>query len=114
MAKGLDCGTSFYIAATEDTIKKQRNAFLTVDGEVNQVKRMLKRQGIPFVEKANKVHIVGQHAFNYAQIFSTAELKRPMKSGLLNPTEKDSLPVLNAIVGELLGDAIENTCVKGY
>lgn len=112
MAKGLDCGTSFYIAATEDTIKKQRNAFLTVDGEVNQVKRMLKRQGIPFVEKANKVHIVGQHAFNYAQIFSTAELKRPMKSGLLNPTEKDSLPVLNAIIGELLGDAKENeTCV---
>ena len=112
MAKGLDCGTSFYIAATEDTIKKQRNAFLTVDGEVTQVKRMLKRQGIPFVEKASKVHIVGKHAFNYAQIFSTAELKRPMKSGLLNPTERDSLPVLNAIIGELLGEAKENeTCV---
>ena len=43
MAKGLDCGTSFYITATEDRIKKQRNAFLTVDGEVTQVKRMLKR-----------------------------------------------------------------------
>ena len=112
MAKGLDCGTSFYIAATEDKIKKQRNAFLTVDGEVSQVKRMLKRQGIPFVEKAGKIHIVGQHAFNYAQIFSTAELKRPMKSGLLNPTEKDSLPVLNAIIGELLGDATDKeTCV---
>ena len=112
MAKGLDCGTSFYIAATEDRIKKQRNAFLTVDGEVNQVKRMLKRQRIPFVEKAGKIHIVGQHAFNYAQIFSTAELKRPMKSGLLNPTEKDALPVLNAIIGELLGDAKEGeTCV---
>ncbi len=112
MAKGLDCGTSFYIAATEELVKKQRNAFLTVDGEVNQVKRMLKRQGIPFVEKASKVHIVGQHAFNYAQIFSTAELKRPMKSGLLNPTEKDALPVLNAIIGELLGDAKDGeTCV---
>ena len=112
MAKGLDCGTSFYIAATEDRIKKQRNAFLTVDGEVNQVKIMLKRQRIPFVEKAGKIHIVGQHAFNYAQIFSTAELKRPMKSGLLNPTEKDALPVLNAIIGELLGEAKEGeTCV---
>ena len=55
MAKGLDCGTSFYIAATEDTIKKQRNAFLTVDGEVTQVKRMLKRQGIPYVEKNKKI-----------------------------------------------------------
>ena len=51
MAKGLDCGTSFYICATEDSIKKQRNAFLTVDGDPNQVKRMLKRQRIPFVEK---------------------------------------------------------------
>ena len=112
MAKGLDCGTSFYIAATEDTIKKQRNAFLTVDGEVKQVKLMLKRQRIPFVEKAGKVHIVGQHAFNYAQIFSTSELKRPMKSGLLNPTEKDALPVLNAIIGELLGEAKDGeTCV---
>ena len=112
MAKGLDCGTSFYIAATEDIIKKQRNAFLTVDGEVSQVKRMLKRQAIPFVEKAGKIHIVGQHAFNYAQIFSTAELTRPIKSGLLNPTEKDSLPVLNAIIGELLGDAKDSeTCV---
>ena len=73
---------------------------------------MLKRQGIPFVEKAGKIHIVGQHAFNYAQIFSTAELKRPMKSGLLNPNEKDSLPVLNAIIGELLGKAKDDeTCV---
>ena len=112
MAKGLDCGTSFYITATEDKIKKQRNAFLTVDGEVTQVKRMLKRQGIPYVEKNKKIHIVGQHAFNYAQIFSTAELKRPMKSGLLNPQEKDALPVLNAIIGELLGDAVgKETCV---
>lgn len=112
MAKGLDCGTSFYIAATEDKIKKQRNAFLTVDGEVKQVKLMLKRQRIPFVEKAGKIHIVGQHAFNYAQIFSTSELKRPMKSGLLNPNEKDALPVLNAIIGELLGEAKDGeTCV---
>ena len=105
MAKGLDCGTSYYIAATDKSIKKQRNVFLTVDGDANQVKRMLKRQNIPFVEKAGKVHIVGQHAFNYAQIFSTTELRRPMASGLLNPQERDALPVLNAIVGELIGKA---------
>ncbi len=103
MAKGLDCGTSYYIAATPKSMKKQRNVFLTVDGDANQVKRMLKRQNIPFVEKSGKVHIVGQHAFNYAQIFSTTELRRPMASGLLNPQERDALPVLNAIVGELIG-----------
>jgi hypothetical protein len=112
MPVGLDCGTSFYICAREDSIKKQRNAFLTVDGEASQAKRMLKRQRIPFVEKAGKVHIVGQHAFNYAQIFSAAQLRRPMRSGLLNPDERDSLPILNAIVGELLGKAKDNeVCV---
>jgi hypothetical protein len=105
MAKGLDCGTSFYIASTEESIKKQRNAFLTVEGESTTVKRMLKRQRIPFVEKSGKVHIVGQHAFNYAQIFGSVELKRPMSKGLLNPQEKDALPILNAIIGELLGDS---------
>ena len=109
---GLDCGTAFYIAATENTIKKQRNAFLTVDGEASQAKRMLKRQNIPFVEKSNKVHIVGQHAFNYAQIFSAAKLRRPMKSGLLNPEERSSLPILNAIIGELIGKAKDgDVCV---
>ncbi len=87
MAKGLDCGTSYYIAATDKSIKKQRNVFLTVDGDAKQVKRMLKRQNIPFVEKAGKVHIVGQHAFNYAQIFSTTELRRPMASGLVSLIE---------------------------
>tara|TARA_Y100001938_G_C8049660_1_gene410971 strand:- start:176 stop:1225 length:1050 start_codon:yes stop_codon:yes gene_type:complete len=103
MAKGLDCGTSFYICATKNSITKQRNAFLTLDGDPTQVKRMLKRQNIPFVEKSGKVHIVGEHAFNYAQIFGSAELRRPMSKGLLNPQERDALPVLNAIVGELLG-----------
>ena len=35
-----------------------------------------------------------------------------MASGLLNPQERDSLPVLNAIVGELIGKAKGNeTCV---
>jgi hypothetical protein len=112
MSVGLDCGTSFYIAAREKKLKKQRNAFLTVDGDTPQVKRMLARQRIPYVEKSNKVHIVGQHAFNYAQIFSTSTLRRPMKSGLLNPQENDALPVLNAIIGELLGKAKKPTKVK--
>ena len=35
-----------------------------------------------------------------------------MSQGLLNPKEKDALPVLNAIIGELVGKAKKNeTCV---
>tara|TARA_Y100000310_G_C19983466_1_gene490857 strand:- start:152 stop:295 length:144 start_codon:yes stop_codon:yes gene_type:complete len=47
MAIGLDCGTAFYIAAREKGIKVQRNAFLTIDGNLNSVKRMLLRKKIP-------------------------------------------------------------------
>lgn len=103
MAIGLDCGTSFYISARKELVKKQRNAFLTLDGEPGVVKRMLSRKNIPYVERNNKVHIVGQYAFDYAQIFSGSDLKRPMKDGLLNPRERDALPVLKAIISELLG-----------
>ena len=46
---------------------------------------------------------MGSHAFDYAQIFGDAELRRPMKSGLLNPAERDALPVLKSIIKSLLG-----------
>ena len=54
MAKGLDCGTSYYITATENSIKKQRNVFLTVDGDANQVKRMLKDKEYHLLKKQVK------------------------------------------------------------
>ena len=44
MAKGLDCGTSYYITATEDSIKKQRNVFLTVDGDEDDSDAYLKKR----------------------------------------------------------------------
>ena len=72
MAKGLDCGTSYYITATEKSMKKQRNVFLTVDGDANQVKRMLKRQRIPFVEKGGKVHIVGPVSYTHLTLPTSA------------------------------------------
>lgn len=103
MAVGLDCGTSFYVSARKDVVKKQRNAFLTLDGDANMLKRQLARLSVPYVEKNGRLHIVGKNAFEYAQIFGSKELKRPMKSGLLNPTERDALPILRIIIEELLG-----------
>ena len=46
------------------------------------------------------VHIVGQHAFNYAQIFSTTGIKRP--TSRISKMVKDALLRLNAIIGEIL------------
>ena len=103
MAVGLDCGTAFYIASRENSIKKERNAFLTLNGDHTSSLRMLKRRSIPFIKVNNRIHIIGKNAFEYAQIFGQAELRRPMKSGLLNPVERDALPVLKSIMSGLLG-----------
>ena len=103
MAVGLDCGTAFYIAAREDSIKKERNAFLTLTGDHTSSVRMLKRRSVPYIKVNNRIHIIGKNAFEYAQIFGASELRRPMKSGLLNPIERDALPVLKSIMGGILG-----------
>ena len=100
--KGLDCGTGNYVAATKDNIKLQRNAFLTIDKNPT-TKKSLQRLQIPFVEINNSVHVVGRHAYEYAQIFGNAELRRPMAAGLLNPKEQDALPVLRLIIKDILG-----------
>jgi hypothetical protein len=115
MSVGLDCGTAYYIAAHEgNKIKKQNNAFLTLDGDPKTYKRQLSRMNIPYVELNGRIHIIGKHAFDYAQIFGSNDLKRPMKSGLLNPAEKDALPILRAIIKELLGTPTKENEVCVY
>jgi len=115
--KGLDCGTGNYVAATKDNIKLQRNAFLTIEKNPT-TKKSLQRLQIPFVEINNCVHVVGRHAYEYAQIFGNAELRRPMSAGLLNPKEQDALPVLRLIIKDILGeptnpDELVVYCVPG-
>lgn len=100
---GLDCGTGNFVASGESGVKIQRNAFLTLQKEGTS-KAMLKKMNIPYVEIGDSIHLVGQDAFNYANIMPGSVLRRPMKSGLLNPTEKDALPVLRHIVGALLSE----------
>ncbi len=111
---GLDAGTAYFISAREGgIIKKQHDAFLTLEGDPKATKRQLSRMNISYVELNNRIHIIGRNAFEYSQIFGTQDLKRPMKDGLLNPAEKDALPVLKAIISELLGDPQKEneTCV---
>lgn len=99
---GLDCGTGNFVVSSDAGTEIERNAFLTIDkGSVS--KKQLKRMNIPYVEIEDSFHLIGQRAFEYANILPNAELRRPMRDGLLNPAEKDALPVLRHIVGKLVG-----------
>lgn len=99
--KGLDCGTGNFIIVDGAGARLQRNAFLSVDKETTTTKQ-LKRMKVPYIEIGGKLHIVGKKAFEYAQVFGTKDLKRPMANGLLNPTEQDAFPILRHIIGGLL------------
>jgi len=99
---GLDCGTGNFVAVNGAGTTIQRNAFLTIEKEVT-TKKQLKRMNIPYIELGDDLHIIGQDAFNYANIFTNKNLRRPMKNGLLNPTEKDALPILKHLIGSLIG-----------
>ena len=115
--KGLDCGTGNYVAASSKELKTQRNAFLTIDKATTTIKS-LKRLGIPYIEVNGRLQIIGKAAYEYAQIFGNKELKRPMAKGLLNPKERDALPILREIIKGLLGDPTQENelcvyCVPG-
>lgn len=99
---GLDCGTGNFVAASDAGVDIQRNAFLTIEKE-STTKKQLKRMNVPYIEIDNNLHLIGQDAFNYANIFTSKNLRRPMRGGLLNPKEQDALPILKHIIGGLIG-----------
>ena len=102
--KGLDVGTGNFVLADAEGIYLQRNAFLTIEKDTTSL-RQLKIMGVPYVEIDNRLHIVGQKAYEYAQVFNATNLRRPMSNGLLNPTEQDALPVLKVIIEELINQS---------
>lgn len=102
MAKGLDCGTGNFVVADKDGLRLQRNAFLTLNPEQSSLQQ-LKLMKVPYITMNKRVSIVGNKAFELANIFNNSELRRPMASGLLNPTEQDSLPVMKELISNLIG-----------
>lgn len=99
--KGLDIGTGNFVLSDDSGVYLQRNAFLTLDKGTASL-RQLKVLKVPYIEVDNRIHIVGQKAYEYAQVFNTTDLRRPMSNGLLNPSEQDALPVLKVIIEELV------------
>lgn len=110
MKQGLDCGTGNFLSADKDGINLQRNAFITLDSETTNV-RQLKLMHVPFIQAGKRLHIVGKKAYEYAQIFNNQELRRPMASGMLNPSEQDAFPIIKEIIKEMLGDKEKHNVV---
>jgi len=104
MAIGFDLGTANLLVASqkgkEIEIKRIRNAFIDVDEEQAQ---RLAAGSLNAVMINGKAYIVGDDALAIARILGR-DVRRPMASGVLNPTEKEGRNVIGALVKALIGE----------
>lgn len=101
---GLDLGTMNIVSArrTKDGViaNRIRDAFLVMPREN---RNMLKLGGVNFMEKGDDLLIVGDAAYDFANMFGS-EVRRPLQSGLVSAGEIDALEVLAVLVKHVLGD----------
>ncbi|AEA47599.1 rod shape-determining protein [Archaeoglobus veneficus] len=117
MAKGLDIGTMNIICAEMEgenvVFVQQRNAFLEL--EYNEMtKMMLDNARVAYVIKGNKIYVLGDDALKFATIFKK-NTRRPMKSGVLSPEEKEALPIIKLMIEKVVGspaNAGEVACIS--
>lgn len=108
LGRGLDVGTANLVASRMDEeggieFFPARNAFLDVPEDPYTLK-MLKGQGVPYIKRENKLFIIGEDAFELANIFNR-EMRRPMKHGLISPTDVDAMPMEVELFKKILGPA---------
>ena len=106
---GLDVGTGTIVCAEKGAdgapaYHKVRDAFFKIDlldlmkGTVADFgENMLKKSGVNYMKVDGALHILGDDAFKFANLFHK-ECLRPMARGVLNPRE----PIARAMVAELI------------
>ena len=104
-ALGLDIGTSRVVLASgqADNVKTRAelNAFITVPYS-KFTENILKQNKVSYqLNGDERLQIFGNEAERFANFFNT-EVRRPMLNGTLNPSEEYSLPVMQAIIQQLV------------
>ncbi|MCA8962443.1 MAG: cell division FtsA domain-containing protein, partial [Planctomycetes bacterium] len=107
LGRGLDVGTANLVSSVQDcegnvSIKIQRNAFIDIDCD-DYTKSMLTRLNVQYVVLDGKMVVVGDPAFELANIFNRST-RRPMKDGMISPNESDAMPIEKMLLRTLLGE----------
>jgi actin-like ATPase involved in cell morphogenesis len=115
---GFDCGTYNLICSKrgengEVKSRKEVNAFLEIPLDNRFTFNMMKKAKVPLIERDNIAYVVGEAAVNLAYTLQL-DLKRPMKDGCLNPTEKDAFRILSIMIHSLIGEVTNDKEVIYY
>ncbi len=110
MAKGLDVGTMNIVCSEMEgdnvVFVQQRNAFLELDYS-DLTKMMLDNANVQYVMRGDKIYILGDDALKFATVFKKS-IRRPMKTGILSPEEKEAVPIIKLILEKVLGNPSSN------
>lgn len=84
-------------------VLKEVNAFIALELENRFMFNMMKKNGVRVVERDKVAYVVGEDAVNVAYSMNL-ELKRPMRDGCVNPSEKQSFSILSTMIHSLVGE----------
>lgn len=104
--KGVDVGTAFIACAEQNgdkvMFKNERDAFFEIDHS-SFTKNMLTKAGVRYIQKGKKLYVVGNSALEFANLFHK-ETRRPLSHGVINPGEKESLPMIEILIAGIVGE----------
>lgn len=106
---GFDCGTYNLVHCNRDKegnfeYHREVNAFLEMPLENRFVFDMMKKAGVPLIEREKKAYALGEAAVNMTYTMSALELKRPMIHGCVNPKEKDAFQIMSIMMHSLINN----------
>jgi actin-like ATPase involved in cell morphogenesis len=104
--KGIDIGTMFIKCAQKEGdeigFRSQRNAFFEVE-HTDFTKKILDNSKVKYIVKEDKLYVVGDEALQFANMFNK-ETRRPLSRGVISPTEKEALPMVELLIKSVVGE----------
>lgn len=119
---GFDTGTYNLVCCTRDASgnfvnKREVNAFLEMPISENRfVFNMMKQAGVPLIERKDTgvAYALGEAAVDMAYTMNHIELRRPMKDGCLNPSERNAQQILGAMIHGMIGELEKDNTTLYY
>ncbi|MEK6869231.1 MAG: hypothetical protein AABX74_03320 [Nanoarchaeota archaeon] len=114
--KGIDIGTAFIKCAKKEkneiVFVTQRNAFFEIE-QTDYTKNILDRSKVKYILKGDKMYVVGDDALEFANMFNK-ETRRPLSKGIISPTEREALPMVELLIKSVVGQPSHNGEVIYY
>jgi len=108
LGRGLDVGTANLLSVRQVgdgdlLVMRERNAFLEIPSQFVGNREMLTKLRVPYVQYKDRLFVLGDAAFNLANMFGT-EVRRPMQHGFLSAGEQEAITMIRFIIQRLLGE----------